>query len=629
MARLDLDLYRVHVWDTEISDTTGNLINNDHLKLFDFAISEMKKRGIRFIITPIAYWGNGWPEKDETTPGFSHKYGKNECLTNINAIEAQANYLEQFINHINPYTGKAYKEEPFVIGFEICNEPHHNESAEKVTAFINKMVSAMRKTGCTKPIFYNMSHSIHLANAYLNANIQGGTFQWYPSNLVANHKISGNFLPYVKSYTIPFADNPKFRKMAKIVYEFDPADVESNIMYPAMAQTFRETGMQLAAQFAYDAMCWAQYNTNYGTHFMNLAYAPQKAISLKIASAVFHNVPMYKKYSSKEQFDGFRISYAEDLAEYVTNEKFFYTNNTSSQPSDLSKLKEIAGYGSSPIIKYSGSGAYFLDKLDNGLWRLEIMPDVYWTDDPYSPVSPSRQKAAVLHALQDITINLPDLGSNVEALPLNEGNRSNPVVSNNHLKLMPGVYLVKRGDAKTKTPTNLTYKNIRIDEFAAPQSNLSKTWICNPSPKQVVTGKPLELQFKAVSPYTINKISIVLSINENWKTLQVLPQSSGNYSVDVPSDLVTTGILNYRIIIETNKDTTTFPGEKKGDPWDWANKSNETFTMRIVPENSVLELWNAENDWNIATKYGTAQLTRHLQRKEARRWLYSYKNYQL
>src|ERR1035437_2301003 len=27
MARLDLDLYRVHVWDTEISDTMGNLIN--------------------------------------------------------------------------------------------------------------------------------------------------------------------------------------------------------------------------------------------------------------------------------------------------------------------------------------------------------------------------------------------------------------------------------------------------------------------------------------------------------------------------------------------------------------------------------------------------------------------------
>ena len=61
-------------------------------------------------------------------------------------------------------------------------------------------------------------------------------------------------------------------------------------MYPAMALAFREAGIQMAAQFAYDAMCWAPYNTNYGTHFMNLAYAPHKAISLKIASAIFHEM---------------------------------------------------------------------------------------------------------------------------------------------------------------------------------------------------------------------------------------------------------------------------------------------------------------------------------------------------
>jgi hypothetical protein len=76
-----MDLYRVHVWDTEISDTLGNLIANDHIKLFDFAVNEMKQRGMKFVITPIAFWGNGWPEKDDDlTPGFSHKYGKGWLL---------------------------------------------------------------------------------------------------------------------------------------------------------------------------------------------------------------------------------------------------------------------------------------------------------------------------------------------------------------------------------------------------------------------------------------------------------------------------------------------------------------------------------------------------------------------
>src|SRR5678816_3126643 len=47
LARLGLDAFRVHIWDTEISDTTGNLIENDHLRLFDFLLAELKKRNIK------------------------------------------------------------------------------------------------------------------------------------------------------------------------------------------------------------------------------------------------------------------------------------------------------------------------------------------------------------------------------------------------------------------------------------------------------------------------------------------------------------------------------------------------------------------------------------------------------
>src|SRR5262245_28834591 len=71
LSRLGLDAFRVHVWDNEISDVKGNLLDNDHLKLFDFLLAELKKRGIKTIITPIAFWGNGYPERDEATPGFS------------------------------------------------------------------------------------------------------------------------------------------------------------------------------------------------------------------------------------------------------------------------------------------------------------------------------------------------------------------------------------------------------------------------------------------------------------------------------------------------------------------------------------------------------------------------------
>lgn len=602
MSRLDLDLYRVHVWDTEISDTLGNLINNDHLQLFDYLINEMKQRGMHFIITPIAYWGNGWPEPDQNTPGFSHKYGKDNCLTNSDAIKAQVNYLNQFLNHVNSYTGVAYKDEPGIIAFEICNEPQHNQTAEKVTEFINTMVASMRSTGCTKPIFYNVSQKYKLDDAYLSANIQGTTFQWYPTNLVANHEINGNFLPQVSEYRIPFANNPKFKKKAKIVYEFDPADVGGNIMYTAMARTFRENGMQLATQFAYDALCWAPYNTNYGTHFMNMAYAPQKAMSLKIASAIFHNIPLYEQHENKNQFEGFHIDYENDLVEWVTNSKFFYSNNTLSKPETPAKLNEIAGVGSSPLVNYSGTGIYFMDKLVKGVWRLEVMPDAYWINDPYSPVNPEIQKSAVLHTQQTMQISLADLGEDFSIEAINKGNKYKTEAVNGEFEITPGTYIVKRKNVKINFTKYLTYKNINIDEFVAPASNLSQTVLWNNSPEQIIEDTPTSLKFKVVSPKTIQNIILILSNNNNWKTINISPEKSNLYEVTVPENLLQQGFLNYQMVIMTDVDTTTFPSKRIGNPWDWYNKDNKTFTLSILPENNNLEIWNAKTDWEFCYK---------------------------
>ena len=39
MARMGINAFRVHVWDTEISDSTGNLLQNEHLRLFDFLLA--------------------------------------------------------------------------------------------------------------------------------------------------------------------------------------------------------------------------------------------------------------------------------------------------------------------------------------------------------------------------------------------------------------------------------------------------------------------------------------------------------------------------------------------------------------------------------------------------------------
>ena len=97
-----------------------------------------------------------------------------------------------------------------------------------------------------------------------------------------------------------------------MVYEFDAGDVMQPIMYPAMARSYRTAGFQWATQFAYDPLYTAYGNTEYQTHYLNLIYTPAKAISLLIASEVFHQVPRGKSYGgypADTLFGDFRFFY--------------------------------------------------------------------------------------------------------------------------------------------------------------------------------------------------------------------------------------------------------------------------------------------------------------------------------
>ena len=174
---------------------------------------------------------------------------------------------------------------------------------------------------------------------------------------------------------------------------------------------------------------------------------------------------------------------------------------------------------------------------------------------------------------------------------------------------MPGVYLLKQNQINDKTPSDLTYKNIRIDEYVAPATNLNKTVLWNNSPSEAEENKPLQLHFEAVSTNPVTRIEVVMSIGDRWKTITAVSESNNNYRADIPPDMVVRGFLNYRIMVIDNIDTTTFPGGKKGNPWSWDNRDNSTYTIRLVPVNSPLVLWNAETDWESTFKIWNRAIT--------------------
>lgn len=604
-SRLGFDLYRIHVWDTEISDEFGNVIENEHLDAFDYLLNKLKNNNINFIITPIAFWGNGWPEPNDETLGFSNKYGKGDCLTNPEAIKAQQNYLYQFLNHVNPYTGTAYKDEPNIIAFEISNEPHHRGKAEMVTQFVKGMTNSMRKTGTKKPIFYNISHAVHFTDAYFKGGIQGGTFQWYPTGLGYQREILGNLLPNVNDYTIPFNETIRKHHGAKLVYEFDAADVGKSYIYPVMARSFREAGIQIATHFAYDPTYSAYANTEYNTHFMNLVYTPQKALSLMICSEVFHQIPLYKnfgKYPDNISFDNFKVDYENDLAEYNSQNKFIYTNNTISEPKNINKLNQIAGFGNSKVIKYEGKGAYFLDKIKTGLWRLEVMPDAIWVDNPFGHNSPKKTVAVVNWEEWKMSVSLEDLGSNFTIEAINSNNNFSSKVDATTFSIMPGTYMLSKNNSFKKWSPEDAWKNNKLKDFYAPESTVKRTYLNHKPIQKTRVGLPLKIKAQIVAPKAPESVELYFQNGEKREMLTMKRSNGYEYSTTVPAELIKIGFFRYNVIVNGKDKSITFPQNLKGKPTEWDFYDNSTYEVAVVPSSNPIQLFNAKSDTDLLVR---------------------------
>ena len=624
IARLGLNAYRIHIWDVEISDAKGNLIDNEHLELLDYLLMRLRERGIRIVITSQTNFGNGYPEHNKPTGGYSYNYDKCDIHRNPEAIAAQEKYISALINHINPNTGLAYKDDPYIIGFEINNEPCHPGTKEETKNYRDRMLTALKKAGNQKPVFYNVSHNQHVTEAYYDTAIQGTTYQWYPIGLVAGYTRKGNFLPHVDSYNIPFSHIKGFDKKARLVYEFDPADIMYSYMYPVIARSFRTAGFQWITQFSYDPIDIAYANTEYQTHFLNLAYTPHKAISMKIAAEVARNIKRgesFGTYPNDTVFTNVHVSYKQDLSELNRPDAFFYSNTTHSHPVAIEHLQAIAGCGSSPIIKYEGTGAYFVDRLENGIWRLEVLPDAIQVSDPFAKPSLKKETVTIVNNAWDMTLRLPDLGEDFIATALNDGNSLDIEAINSTLPcLRPGVYLLKH---KGYNPVNkwnkdTRWQNIRLGEYVQPNIRQRKDFTVIHQPtKTVDAGKDLVIEAQIIGPSHPDSIIIytdkVSFWNETNPYIKMTHTHGYTYRAIVPGTEVKKGFFRYNVIVCRGGKQQTFPSGTEGSPLDWDYIDKQYWESRVTAPDNAIELVSSSvcEEWNGMEHYTLPEGSNH------------------
>lgn len=549
--RLGLTAIRLHCFDREISDRQGNLVDNEHLRLLDYLISQAKARGIYSVMTPIAWWQTPAPG------GFSDLYSMQQMTTDPQAWVAQCRYLTQYFNHVNRYTGLAYKDDPAIVAVELINEPQYPQdiTPAKITEYVNTLCRAIRDTGCRKPLFYNCWGGYHAAGAA--STLDGITFGWYPTGLAGGHMLRDNYLPRVDDY----ADmrDPVLAKKAKIVYEFDSADVHGSVLYPAMARAFRSGGAQIATQFQYEVLCVAAGNPDWQTHYLNLCYTPHKALSFAIAAEAMRRLPRLKTYGVYPQsarFGDFRLDFTRDLSELVTADTFLYSNDTDTQPPAPEQLTRIAGCGSSPVVKYQGAGAYFLDRLEPGVWKLQVYPDAVMVADPYS--GGTNEKVRILWAPWRMEARLPDLGEDFTVQPAGPSAQPAPVQGAGFLAT-PGQYLLlARGKAAPAEVPGV--------EFVAPPSSTAPPTAFVDAPEDWLEGHALTVQASvAAPPGTTCSLRYQPGGKADFVTLPMAGRRAYEVAATVPAELVTPGTARYYLCLRSGDQVINLPGGDRGE----------------------------------------------------------------
>lgn len=604
-SRMGFDAYRIHLWDIEISDKEGNLVHNEHLDLFDYLLAKLKERGIKIVITPMTHYGS-MNLANREVHGFSAYMDKCQAHLDHDKIPVQANFTYQVLTHINPYTGLSYVDDPDVIAWEIDNEPCHRGTAEDVKYYVNAMLKSYKKAGNKKPVFYNVTHNLQNVQGYFDTSIQGATYQWYPTGLVAGHERKGNFLPNLDEYQITFKNVRNFDKMAKLVYEFDIPDVMYSHVYPAISRTFRSEGMQWLTMFAYDPLDLAWSSIVNPTHYLNFAYTPKKAISMKVAAEIKNHMPLgkrYEPYPNDTIFECFRVSYLEDLSEMNTPEKFIYSNHTSTCPVNEPQLREIMGYGNSPVVKYEGTGAYILDKLEDGIWRLEVMPDVISIRDPYNKPSLQQEYNTIMWNIWPIEINLSNLGAAYSFIGINDGNAIEGKAINQTIEVGPGVYLLTQTGKDNKNwNAGSKYGSIRLYEFYAPEHRANKYQVIPVLPKGIDSSKDYIQEVNLCGPALPDSVALYQVHSITGRALQnsrySMTRTNGlTYSVTIPKTKLNSDFLRFHVTIYKDGKPFDFPTEIECD-YSTNYFLPKTWEIPLMKPESLIQLIAIDNKLN-------------------------------
>jgi hypothetical protein len=501
---------------------------------------------------------------------------------------------------VNPYTGVAIQGEPAIIFIELVNEPwHHPEDLPGSIRYINALTDAVRATGCTKLVFYNVSQDFRIGEAIRRSRAQGVTFGWYPTGLNSGAELTGNYLRSVDAF--PDMLRPELARCPDRLRVRQSSICGKPPCTRPWRRTMRAHWAQAALMFAYDMLGTASRNLGWQTHYLNLVYTPRKAMSTVIAAEAMRRLPRmraYGPYPGSTRFGDFHVSYEDDLAELVAADAFLYAGSTRATPPDPAALRRIAGHGSSATVTYEGEGIYFLDRVRPGVWRLEVYPDAVPVRDPFEPPSPDKIVTRAISRAWPMTIALPDLGASFTAQPITAGNSRTVQAVGGRFAVSPGVYVLSAAGPVDAASLPAYVGHVGFAEYHPPRPDSLPPSVQSLAAPQYIAGRDAEIRARVVDVTPPDSATLFIRPRAGgfYRGVAMRRAGSYEYAATVPAAALREGPHEFVITVFRGDSPVTFPEGLPSPPWAWNYHGRASWKLDVVAPRSPLRLFDPGAD---------------------------------
>jgi hypothetical protein len=269
--------------------------------------------------------------------------------------------------------------------------------------------------------------------------------------------------------------------------------------------------------------------------------------------------------------------------------------------------------GSSGVVGYEGTGAYFLDKVRDGVWRLEVYPDEIMVRDPFEQPRPDKTVSRLLYRSWPLAVHLPDLGRQFFATPikvpqLERAGAGKAVgtpmlvarrAENASFPVEPGVWLLSKASHVDLLPSRIN--RVGFDEYHVNERTEYSDFIQSLAPKEFLAGVPVDIRVRVANAVLPDKVRLWVrpaGARTFWDPIEMSRLEGNDYHASLESQLLPAGLYEFAVSSRTADRVSTFPGGVPQEPDEWPFQTDTLWTFRVSTPGTALRLLNPREDYS-------------------------------